>query len=1515
MSSAEDAPTSRVRYLQAALRHYSVMPLATGSERTPLALESIYQPLRLRQAPFVAGAELGALEHVASDEERASTADAARSQHSARNETRTRMAAHVEAALAQTHTERIVILGGPGSGKTTTLHRVVRDAARRALADDKAPLPLYLALPGLAASGLELDAAAAEAASALLEDTDAGNDAQTRSMIANLARRAVERREVVFCLDGLDEVEPARRSEMIMRLNVWASQAGGVWIIGSRYTEYKGGQLAKGGYSEWELLPLDRPARLELAQRLLSALRQTASAAPPAAARGVRLRPTSLVEALDERPQTRVWAENPLLLSLATTIYARGGALPARRATLFRAVVDAMLSAQTLASDTREALRRRLAGAALRLFQECGRAFTRTQAIVALAEVTPHLNEEEAEHALRQVARAGLIEAPSVGPCSFRHMAFQEYLAGTALADGLTATNGQEREYAWRLAWSKRLYTRWTETLCMMTGALALPVSRAAADAQVGPNEALRWIRVLLAQHETNEGDPGGLGFALAARCLCEFPDGQEGANDPADMLAQTQRAMLDAWLIACRRSFADEDDALTARAWEVADAIGALPTALIQPVVDALIAEARASLAHAPENHINYDDGATRRLRMVVALGFAHALPHVVEQSLSAGKRFGWAAMHALASQGRLPGEVVAALLALPASRGDMVNALYWSAPHGALAPVDLLLEYAADPDVRTRKAIIGVLGSQGDASALPVILAALQAADPSEREVAGDALARMPALAPVEPLAVALHDEAFGVRKAAAHALVNAHAPIPNALLWEALDLLSATWASHWEIPALTTLALAGDERARARLIALANGYREPGWNKQTDICASIAGALGALPNPPLLQMIAIVRDQDAPEELRAQMLGVLGKVAPDTATPLLRELLAEAPYAYIRTQIVGHLMAMGHIDIVDEMVGAPRYRSTLAYEAALALLTLHGDGQALDALRVTLTSNDRLIQQNTLTALNKLASGGVAIPEDMVQGALDMLRSPEQSVRFEAMQLVITLDIPLAEDIWLAWLQSENPVENTLVLRAHPPVGATLPDDVVLNVLLAAERLHEVPRAALARTMACASRETLRTALTDHGILSNVRRSGAFIALWALDEQVSLDWPLIAAQDKSASYNALGAIQICRDALSMPVLETLARSPNPRVVCLAIETLLQRDRRSGTQAGLKALARIPSTEPWHTHSILAALCAGNAPEAIAPLVRQIQRLDDMVTRRADIRVLRQTLERRPDLAGESAAQIVAIARAALVTENDSANDEYSQGDAQRIEGAFLLRALGLAVDPAPLYEMLTRYGANAYDGYTGAMYDCSPALELLASTGEPLPLRFLLDALRHTHPGVRARAITLLAERPEAAQSPVIEQITPLLGDIEHDIYDETGRVMRAASAALRRLAPDTLEQAIKEAQTLLLNGAAGRIFGPIADAGFAEALSQFDSISPSMMAWLTGALDSPHWRVRANAAWALHQHPRMAPDAAIRRLYALRHDPESPFVRALADRALGAILSLETGMEDE
>src|SRR5260370_41042108 len=57
-----------------------------------------------------------------------------------------------EEALTKSPQRRVVILGGPGTGKTTTLKHFVGCRAKEALTDPNAPMPIFLSLADLARS-------------------------------------------------------------------------------------------------------------------------------------------------------------------------------------------------------------------------------------------------------------------------------------------------------------------------------------------------------------------------------------------------------------------------------------------------------------------------------------------------------------------------------------------------------------------------------------------------------------------------------------------------------------------------------------------------------------------------------------------------------------------------------------------------------------------------------------------------------------------------------------------------------------------------------------------------------------------------------------------------------------------------------------------------------------------------------------------------------------------------------------------------------------------------------------------------------------------------------------------------------------------------------------------------------------------------------------------------------------------------------------------------------------------
>jgi len=143
-----------------------------------------------------------------------------------------------EEALTKSPQGRIVVLGGTGTGKTTTLKHLISSRAKDALADTTAPIPIFLSLADLARSGKTLQ-------SYLIDIVE---DIGVERNYADTLWQEMKRGHAFVALNSLDEVDPTRRAHMIELVNSRASEPGNIWLVGSRFTEYKGGQFKHGQF-------------------------------------------------------------------------------------------------------------------------------------------------------------------------------------------------------------------------------------------------------------------------------------------------------------------------------------------------------------------------------------------------------------------------------------------------------------------------------------------------------------------------------------------------------------------------------------------------------------------------------------------------------------------------------------------------------------------------------------------------------------------------------------------------------------------------------------------------------------------------------------------------------------------------------------------------------------------------------------------------------------------------------------------------------------------------------------------------------------------------------------------------------------------------------------------------------------------------------------------------------------------------------------------------------------------
>jgi DNA polymerase III delta prime subunit len=121
----------------------------------------------------------------------------------------------------------MLILGEPGSGKTTTLLELTRELIARSEQDESAPIPVVFKLSTWSASrGRLLDWLEKEMNSKYLVGTEA-------------ARRWLKDARVMPLLDGLDEVHPAARQACVTAINTFQEEFGPIEIaVASRLRDY-----------------------------------------------------------------------------------------------------------------------------------------------------------------------------------------------------------------------------------------------------------------------------------------------------------------------------------------------------------------------------------------------------------------------------------------------------------------------------------------------------------------------------------------------------------------------------------------------------------------------------------------------------------------------------------------------------------------------------------------------------------------------------------------------------------------------------------------------------------------------------------------------------------------------------------------------------------------------------------------------------------------------------------------------------------------------------------------------------------------------------------------------------------------------------------------------------------------------------------------------------------------------------------------------------------------------------
>ncbi|MCA9710138.1 MAG: NACHT domain-containing protein, partial [Myxococcales bacterium] len=331
----------------------------------------------------------------------------------------------------------VVLLGDPGSGKTTHLRRILLKIAHdgaESLGLPQGVVPVFLPLRNLEELDKGLDT--------FIERELAG---PFRTVPEGFGERLRVRGRVLYLLDGLDEV---RSAEDRAKVASWIDQArtayhDSYFMVTCRYAGYTGGARLSENFLEVHLRPLDDEQVDDFVRRWFSIVETSLVEAHerPVAMRRAKARADELVAEL-RKPEfqeaARVYelTHNPLLLTTICLVHRDSRRLPDRRVDLYDQCVNVLLERWNDAKKLPITFPAKQARALLQpvarwMHDEEGRTRATTQQLVGplreALEVTG-LTVEPGAFLASIRDESGLLTGWGVDEFGFMHLGLQEFL-------------------------------------------------------------------------------------------------------------------------------------------------------------------------------------------------------------------------------------------------------------------------------------------------------------------------------------------------------------------------------------------------------------------------------------------------------------------------------------------------------------------------------------------------------------------------------------------------------------------------------------------------------------------------------------------------------------------------------------------------------------------------------------------------------------------------------------------------------------------------------------------------------------------------------------------------------------------------------------------------------------------------------------------------------------------------------------------------------------------------------
>ncbi|BCL83603.1 HEAT repeat domain-containing protein [Ktedonobacteria bacterium brp13] len=1100
----------RLQYLDAVFQRYSSVTLPLGTTES-LSLQAIFQPLALRHEPLAAEDlpfEQRRLLLGERDDDDNANSFAGSGQQRAKREGAMQavVAEHGEEALARSPQRRVVILGTPGTGKTTTLKYLVSRYAEKAQYDEHAPLPIFLSLAELAQSGKSLQY--------YLHDVVA--NLHIEPSYADVLWQAIAEGNAFVALDSLDEVSPALRARMIDLVNYWAGEAGNTWLVGSRFTEYKGGQFKAGSFSEWELLPLSPPLRSALAEKLFAELQKSGSFSSSPLSSSVFL------AALEAHPNAASWGQNPLLLSLAAIVYVKTGALPASRVILYQEVIEAVLASREKDTLRRKQLLQVFSRLAFWLYQRKGRTFT-------YDDILLFLDQEQRRSIAEQLFSSGLLDVVAHETYGFRHQTFQEYLVAIELAANMTSEDQDTQQEWFTFAWDKRMYSRWSEILRMTAGIISQ-----SPDVQ---SQTLleRWFVALLAQRESPEGDLGDLGLMLVIKSLSELNTLLE---QPVRIGMQLEQQVVALWL-------KEQVDAARHQRYERVrrlSALGGEIGLLSHGWTDEIFEQLRVCIRDRDDAVSNFAQSA------LDALGKYAPLEPLVSMLQDADMRVRHAVVEALGKQGeRVRLEVLEGMLqdADASVRRTVVEVL---GEQGERAPLEVLEGLLQDTDEDMRYAVVEALGKQGERVPLTVLERMLQDAAVYVRSAAVEALGKQGERVPLDVLEGMLQDVDGDVRNTVVEVLGEQRERVR-------LEVLEGMLQDADEGVRSAAVAALGKQGERVRLEVLEGMLQDSHANVRRDVVAALGEQGERVPLEVLERML-----RDASGVVRRAAVEVLGKQGERVPLEVLEGMLRDAS-GVVRQAAVEVLGKQGERVPLEVLEGMLQDEAWLVRRTAVAALGKQSERVRLEVLEGLLQDSSWSVRSAAVTLMYK-ASHTVLQMDKVIT-----YRNMDSAIKIFLIKLLTNRDVPL---ILQKFKNDAEPSVRRAVAEALGKQGERAQLEVLEGML---QDSHADVRRAVVVVLGKQGERARLEAL--EGMLQDTNegvRSAAVAALGKQGERVRLDVleGMLQDEDRVVRRAAVAALGKQGERAPLDVLEGLLQDANEDVRSAVVEALGKQGER---------------------------------------------------------------------------------------------------------------------------------------------------------------------------------------------------------------------------------------------------------------------------------------------------------------------------------------------------------